>query len=58
MDLKAKRIKWLKRQRALGTGLDVFDCASFTEITGNNGGEVIVYRIYGESSKNFKLTAR
>ena len=58
MDLKAKRMKWLKRQRALGTVLDVFDCVSFTEITVKNGGDVIVYRIYGDSSKNFKMTAR
>ena len=58
MNLKAKRIQWLKRQKALGTVLDVFDCASFTEITIKNGGDVIVYRIYGDSSKNFKMTAR
>ena len=58
MDLKTKRIKWLNRQRALGTVLDVFDCASFTEITIKNGGDVIVYRIYGDSSKSFRLTAR
>ena len=58
MDLKAKRIKWLKRQRALGTVLDVFDCASFTEIPIKNGGDVIVYRIYGDNSKNFRLTTR
>ena len=58
MDLKAKRMKWLKRQRALGTVLDVFDGVNFTEITIKNGGEVIVYRIYGDSSKNFRLTAR
>ena len=58
MDLKTKRIKWLKRQRALGTVLDVFDGVNFTEITIKNGGEVIVYRIYGDSSKNFRLTAR
>lgn len=58
MDLKTKRIKWLKRQRALGTVLDVYDCVNFTEITIKNGRDVIVYRIYGESSKNFRLTAR
>lgn len=58
MDLKTKRIKWLKRQRALGTVLDVYDCINFTEIIIKNDGDVIVYRIYGDSSKNFRLTER
>lgn len=57
-DIDKKRLQYLKKNSGVEEVLDTYPDLRYTQFTCSQGGDIDVYRVYGDSPETFMITMK